>query len=43
MIRLQIEKTYLGEIVEYYKEVYSPKDCHLHIQMNMKKLEDLRK
>ncbi|EGR30247.1 hypothetical protein IMG5_137010, partial [Ichthyophthirius multifiliis] len=41
-IRLQIEKTYLGEICEFYKEAYSPKDCHLHIQLNQQQLEKYR-
>ncbi|KAL4512347.1 hypothetical protein ABPG72_005349 [Tetrahymena utriculariae] len=41
-IRLQIEKTYLGEISNFYQEVYSPKDCHLYIEYNKKKLEQFR-
>lgn len=41
-IRLKIEKTLLGEITLYYKEVYSPKDCHLHIEMNVKMLKEFR-
>jgi hypothetical protein len=30
-VRLKIEKTFLGEIVDFYKECYAPKDCYLLI------------
>lgn len=42
-VRVKIEKTVLDEVVDYYKEVYSPKDCYLFIQLNEEKLEHLRK
>lgn len=34
IVRLRIERTYLDEIVDYYKEVYSQKDCYLLIKLN---------
>lgn len=38
----KIEKTLLGDICEYIKEVYSAEGCHLSIKLSEKTIEALR-
>lgn len=42
IVKAGIEKTTLGEISEYIKEVYSSGDCYLSIQLDMQAIQQLR-
>lgn len=42
IVKAGIEKTTLGEISSYIKEVYSSGDCYLSIQLDMKAIQQLR-
>ena len=38
VVKAGIEKTTLGEVSDYIKEVYAPSSCYISIQLNMRKL-----
>lgn len=40
-VKLRIEKTYLDEISQFYKEIYTPHDCYLLIQLDNEKMKYL--
>jgi len=42
IVKAGIEKTTLGEIATYTKEVYSSSDCYLSIQLDMDAIQQLR-
>ena len=42
IVKAGIEKTTLGEIATYTKEVYSSGDCYLSIQLDMDAIQQLR-
>lgn len=42
VVKAVIEKTTLGEIATYIKEVYSPKKCYLSVQLDMEAIDQLK-
>ena len=42
MVKGRIEKTQLGDIAEYIKEVYTPKGCYLSIKLDLEAIEALK-
>lgn len=41
IVKGRIEKTELGDIAEYIKEVYSPQGCYLSLKIDLKAIEAL--
>jgi len=41
-VKLMIEPTYIAEIAEFYKEIYSPKECYLLIQLDQEKIKMIK-
>jgi DNA-directed RNA polymerase III subunit RPC1 len=42
IVKGRIEKTELGDIAEYIKEVYSPNGCYLTVKLDMKAINALK-
>jgi DNA-directed RNA polymerase III subunit RPC1 len=42
IVKGRIEKTRLGEVASYIKEVYTPRGCYLEIELNKQTLEALK-
>jgi DNA-directed RNA polymerase III subunit RPC1 len=42
VVKAGIEKTTLGEVSKYMKEVYSPKSCYISIELDMVAIEQLK-
>lgn len=42
VVKAVIEKTTLGEIAKYIKEVYSPGKCYVSVQLDMKAIDQLK-
>ena len=42
MVKAVIEKTTLGEISKYMKEVYSPTSCYVSVELDMRAIEQLK-
>jgi DNA-directed RNA polymerase III subunit RPC1 len=42
IVKGRIEKTLLGGIASYIKEVYTPKGCYLEIELDLKAIEALQ-
>jgi DNA-directed RNA polymerase III subunit RPC1 len=42
IVKARIEKTELGDIAEYIKEVYSPQGCYLSIKLDMQAIIALK-
>ena len=41
MVKARIEKTELGDVAEYIKEVYTPTGCYLSVKIDLEALEAL--
>ena len=41
VVKGRLEKTTLGDVCEYIKEVYSPHGCYLSIKLDFKTIEAL--
>ena len=42
IVKAGIEKTTLGEVSKYIKEVYSPRGCYISIELDMEAIEQLK-
>ena len=42
IVKGRIEKTLLGDIAKYIKEVYTPKGCYLEVKLDLKAVEGLK-
>ena len=42
IVKGRIEKTLLGDVAKYIKEVYTPKGCYLEVKLDMKAIEALK-
>lgn len=42
MVKGRIEKTLLGDIASYIKEVYTPKGCYIGIELDLDAIEALK-
>lgn len=42
IVKGRIEKTLLGDIASYIKEVYSPRGCYLSVNLDLKAIESLK-
>jgi DNA-directed RNA polymerase III subunit RPC1 len=42
IVKAVIERTTLGEVVKYMKEVYSPNGCYISVELDMEAIEQLK-
>ena len=42
IVKGRIEKTILGDIAKYIKEVYTPRGCYLEVKLDIKAIEALK-
>ena len=42
MVKGRIEKTILGDICEYIKEVYTPRGCYLSLKIDLQTIQSLK-
>lgn len=42
LVKATIEKTTLGEVAKYFKEVYSPEQCYISVKLDMDAIEQLK-
>lgn len=42
IVKGRIEKTLLGDIAAYIKEVYTPKGCYIGIELDLEAIESLK-
>lgn len=42
IVKGRVEKTLLGDIASYIKEVYSPRGCYLSVKLDLKAIESLK-
>lgn len=42
IVKGRIEKTLLGDVATYIKEVYTPKGCYLEVELDIEAIEALK-
>jgi DNA-directed RNA polymerase III subunit RPC1 len=42
IVKGRIEKTILGDVCEYIKEVYTPRGCYLEVKVDLESIEKLK-